>query len=367
MTQTVPVISPLVIPSSLDPGDPAAADFIAAGQLLNDHMLELWGNTDFHDSPATQLAGCRPSPVRRRVLLAARSGKEILGLATLSLPLADNTHSASVKVVVAPQARRAGLGSRLYAAVEQAAAAGGRRTILSETDHPERPAAGSGGTLAPKSGAGSIPADAATAFASKSGFSLEQVERISRLDLAAAAVGQEALDAAAAASGADYGLEFWRGACPEPLVDAYARLKQTMSVAPPMAGLDVEEEQWDAARVREAERKALDMDAEVLVSAVRHLPTGALAGHTVLMVFNSNPAVAFQDDTLVLREHRGHRLGMLLKAANLVRLREELPETARIWTWNAAENEHMLAINDELGFQPAGYSGEWQKAIGGAS
>ena len=44
-----------------------------------------------------------------------------------------------------------------------------------------------------------------------------------------------------------------------------------------------------------------------------------------------------------------------------MRLREELPEAERIWTWNAAENRHMLAINDQLGFQPAGYSGDWQK------
>lgn len=365
MTQTSPVIAPLAIPSSLGSGDPAAADFIAAGRLLNNHMLELWGSTDFHDSPETQLAGCRTTPVRRRVLLAARSGDEILGLATLSLPLIDNTHLGIVDVVVAPQARRAGLGSRLYAAAEQAAAADGRRTIMGETDHPAHPAGRGGGAVAPASGTGSVPADAAAAFALNNGFALEQVERISRLDLPEGAVGQDALEAAAAASGADYELAFWHGACPDHLVDAYALLRQTMSIAPPMAGLDVEEERWDAARVRETERKALDMNAEVLVCVVRHLPSGQLAGHTVLMVFNSNPAVAFQDDTLVLREHRGHRLGMLLKTANLVRLQHQLPDAVRIWTWNAAENEHMLAINDRLGFMPTGYSGEWQKLLPG--
>lgn len=360
MTQTPPVIAPLAVPATLDASDPAAADFIAAGRLLNDHMLEVWGNSDFHDSPETQLAGCRPSPVRRRVLLAARAGDEILGLAALSLPLADNTHSAFVRVVVAPHARRAGLGSRLYAAAEQAAAASGRTTLLGETDHPARPGQGAG-TVTPKSGTGTIPEDAAAAFAAGVGFTLEQVERISLLNLAEAAVGREGLGEAAAVAGGDYELEFWHGACPERLVDAYALLRQKMSTDAPMAGLQLEEERWDAARVREAERKAQEMDAEVLVSAVRHRASGHLAGHTLLMVFNSNPAVAFQDDTLVLREHRGHGLGMLLKAANLVRLREELPRVDRIWTWNAAENTHMLAINEQLGFTPAGYSGEWQK------
>jgi GNAT superfamily N-acetyltransferase len=360
MTQTSALIAPLAIPETLDASDPAAADFIAAGRLLNDHMLELWGNTDFHDSPETQLAGCRTTPVRRRVLLAARSGEEIVGLATVGLPLADNTHSALINVVVAPHARRTGLGLRLHAAAEQAAAASGRTTLLGETDHPARPG-GNVGTLAPQSGTGSIPADAAAAFAQKAGFTLEQVERISVLNVADAAPGQDALETAGAAAGADYELEFWRGSCPEHLVDAYARLRQKMSTDAPMAGLNLEEEHWDAARVRETERKAQDMDAEVLVSAVRHVPSGQLAGHSMLMVFNGNPLVAFQDDTLVLRDHRGHRLGLLLKTANLVRLRGELPEAVRIWTWNAAENKHMLDINDQLGFKPAGYSGEWQK------
>lgn len=363
MTQNSTVISPLAIPAVLDASDPAAADFVAAGVLLNDQMLELWGSSDFRDSAETQLAGCRATPVRRRVLLAARSGNEILGLATLSLPLADNTHSAMVNVVVAPHARRAGLGTRLYAAAEQAAAASGRTTLLGETEHPAQ-APGEGiGTLTPESGTGAIPADAAAAFAARAGFSLEQVERISLLDLAETAVGPETLDAAAAAAGPDYGLEFWRGPCPGQLVDAYALLRQKMSTDAPMAGLDLEEERWDAARVRESERKAVEMDAEVLVCAVRHLPTSELVGHTVLMVFNSNPGVAFQDDTLVLSKHRGHRLGMLLKAANLVRLRGQLPEAARVWTWNAAENTYMLAINDGLGFRPVGWSGEWQKQL----
>ena len=360
MTQPSVPIAPLAIPETLDPSDPAAADFIAAGRLLNENMLEIWGNADFQDSPETQLAGCRPTPVRRRVLLAARSGDEILGLATLSLPLTDNTHSAIVNVVVAPQARGRGVGSRLYAAAEQEAAVSGRTTLFGETDHPMRPGQADR-TIAPQSGTGNIPADPAAAFAEKTGFTLEQVERISRLDLDRTGVGQADLDAAAAAAGGNYELEFWRGSCPEPLVDAYAMLRRKMSTDAPMAGLDLQEERWDAARVRETERKARDMDAEVLVSAVRHVPSGQLAGHTMLMVFNSNPAVAFQDDTLVLREHRGHRLGMLLKMANVVRLRDELSDALRIWTWNAAENKHMLAINDQLGFKPAGYSGEWQK------
>ena len=70
-----------------------------------------------------------------------------------------------------------------------------------------------------------------------------------------------------------------------------------------------------------------------------------------------------QDDTLVLSEHRGRRLGMLVKAANLQRLAVEQPAARRVGTWNAEENSHMLAINVALGFRPAGGSGEWQARL----
>ena len=70
---------------------------------------------------------------------------------------------------------------------------------------------------------------------------------------------------------------------------------------------------------------------------------------------------AFQEDTLVLREHRGRRLGMLVKTANLARLAEVQPGARRIGTWNAEENAHMLAINVALGFRPAGVWAAWQR------
>lgn len=361
MTPRTAVIAPMPIPETLDSSDPAAEDFTAAVELINESFREVWGNDDFRDAPQTQLAGFRPSPMRRRIMFGARIEGELVGVATLKLPLLDNTHSAWVHVAVAPSFRRTGLGNRLYAAAEQAAAADGRLTLLGETDHPVRPGPDAGPVLRPQSGIGTIPADGAARFAADRNFELEQVERVSLLDLSGETDWKGLLDTAAAASGAEYMLEFWQGTCPEHLVEAYAQLRQKMSTDAPMAGLDLEEEQWDAGRIREGERKVREMDAEELVSAVRHVPTGRLAGHSVLMVFNSNPAVAFQDDTLVLAEHRGHGLGMLLKAANLVRLRRLLPDAGRVWTWNAAENGYMLSINETLGFRPVGYSGEWQK------
>ena len=63
----------------------------------------------------------------------------------------------------------------------------------------------------------------------------------------------------------------------------------------------------------------------------------------------------------MLAPHRGHRLGMRMKLANLVALDDADPTRERIYTWNADENEHMLAINVALGFRPFALESTWQR------
>ena len=86
-----------------------------------------------------------------------------------------------------------------------------------------------------------------------------------------------------------------------------------------------------------------------------------LAAFSVLQFSDEKPWLAEQDDTLVVKDHRGKRLGMLVKISNLRRLARKHPSVERVLTFNAAENQHMLAINEALGFRPAGYDGEWQR------
>lgn len=349
-------VEPFVLPQSSD--SPDAGGFLAVARLFNDQQREIWGNDDFFETPQAQLAGLRSTSTRRRQLLVARagSGQEILGVARLNLPLTDNLHTATLNVVVDARSRRRGVGAALCAAAEELAAADGRRTLIVETDHRQ-----DGGELtAGDVPAPSIPQDAAASFASACGFSLELIERISRLDLPVHSAG-EGLPGSTDGSG--YELVFWQDVCPDALADAYAQLRQKMSTDAPLGGLDLTPEVWDVPRVREAEEKARGMGYDVLVCAVRHTASGELAGHTVLEVARSNPSVAYQDDTLVLQHHRGNRLGMMLKAGNLQRLGRLFPEVQRVYTWNAEENRYMLAINVQLGFRPIGYAGEWQKEL----
>jgi hypothetical protein len=47
--------------------------------------------------------------------------------------------------------------------------------------------------------------------------------------------------------------------------------------------------------------------------------------------------------------HRGHRLGTLVKSAMLW-MREQESALARLDTWNVESNNHMIGINEQLGY-----------------
>ena len=127
-----------------------------------------------------------------------------------------------------------------------------------------------------------------------------------------------------------------------------------MSTDAPTGGLSYEEETWDVDRVRHVEDTWMQAGNISLVTAARHRESGELAAYSVLELAPSKPWLADQDDTLVAAGHRGHRLGMLVKIRNLRRLLADYPAVERVITFNAAENDHMLAINIALGFRPGG-------------
>jgi GNAT superfamily N-acetyltransferase len=136
-----------------------------------------------------------------------------------------------------------------------------------------------------------------------------------------------------------------------------------MSTDTPLGQVDFEEETWDGARVRRTFELAREQGRRVVETVARHRATGRLVAFTTMGVPSSDPASAYQWDTLVLREHRGHRLGLLVKAVNLQALLAELPGIRRVHTWNAVANEPMLRVNRTLGFAPIGQVTEWQKKL----
>ena len=155
----------------------------------------------------------------------------------------------------------------------------------------------------------------------------------------------------------------WTDRCPDEYVEQLAVLMSRMSTDAPTGGLSYEPKRPGMSPASGTSRTPGGRPETVsLVTAARHRDNGELAAYSVLELAPSKPWLADQDDTLVAASHRGHRLGMLVKIRNLRRLLAEYPAVERVITFNAAENDHMLAINIALGFRPAGCDGEWQNA-----
>lgn len=99
----------------------------------------------------------------------------------------------------------------------------------------------------------------------------------------------------------------------------------------------------------------------VLMVAARRVGGGSLVGYSRLNL--TAVGAASQHDTLVLKSHRGHGLGMLLKLANLVALRDLRGVGQKVFTFNAEQNRPMLDVNEAVGFVPAAREGVWQKRL----
>jgi GNAT superfamily N-acetyltransferase len=285
---------------------------------------------------------------RRFVMLAALLDGEVVAEANLHLPLKDNLHFAAVWMSVRPRWRRRGVGSALLAEVERQASLAGRTTVCVESDTaPGRPAA-------------------ADAFAPTHGYEKALVSVRSDLDLPEAGLDDllAPLESEAAPFAVDYDLLTWWDDVPDEWLDQRAALAARMSTDTPLGEIDVEEEAWDAERVRAQFAAGRAMGRRMVETVAVHGPTGRAVAFTDLAVAEHTPDVAYQWDTLVLADHRGHRLGQLVKAANLRALRAGLPGVRRVVTWNAESNRPMLRVNRALGFRPTGLNTEWQKHLG---
>lgn len=141
-------------------------------------------------------------------------------------------------------------------------------------------------------------------------------------------------------------------------------LARRISTDAPMGDLDLEEESWDAERVRDQWARGRAQGRRAVESVARHAGSGRLVGFTDLLISAATPHLGYQADTLVLHEHRGHGLGAALKRANLAAVHRDQPQVRTVRTWNARSNEPMLRVNRELGFVTTGHTQEWQKRLG---
>ena len=65
-----------------------------------------------------------------------------------------------------------------------------------------------------------------------------------------------------------------------------------------------------------------------------------------------------------MRGHRGHRLGLLLKTDMTALARARCSRRSpTIDTWNAESNDHMIGVNEALGYRIMGRELEFQKSL----
>ncbi|MBN9240327.1 MAG: GNAT family N-acetyltransferase [Leifsonia sp.] len=341
------VVERMPIPESLDA--PGGADFVEMVVVRNAIEAETSGLAEM--SPTAQdLLPHWQDAYSPQVLLVARVDGRIVGRATVDLG-EEGAVSAYLGVQVLAEHRRRGIGTALLEAAEAVAREAGRTVMQGDGMILPEP----GPQLDSPTGHGSVPAGAAAVrFALHHGYALGQVVRGSRLALP--------FDAALApVESPGYRVLAWEGAMPEERLDDIARLHERMATDAPSADLEVAPETWDADRVRALDALRAKTGTAMLTSVVEHIASGTLVAFSELSVPPDTALAVHQQDTLVLREHRGHRLGMLAKVANLELLGRRHPGHSWVITFNAEENRPMLDVNEAIGFVPFVYEAVWKK------
>lgn len=319
-----------------------------------------------HDRAAITPEGLLPDwhdSHRETVAFLVRVDGGDAGRAMYVATLEPRARAAELNVELARWAESDTTRDGAMAALTAVAAERGRTLGQAWTVH--RP--GGGDMLPAPTGFGGVPADdPTTAWFVSRGWQLEQVERVSEFTFAGSEDAIAERRARAEAAAPDYRYLSWWGATPDDRLDQLALLHTRMSTDAPWGGMEFTEEVWDAHRVRESDARLAASGGERLTGAIEHIPSGTLVGFAELEHYGGDPddAVTHQGDTLVLAEHRGHRLGMLLKTANIQLWRERYPHSPGIITYNAEENRPMLDVNEAVGFVPVNYIGSWQRELG---
>lgn len=271
-----------------------------------------------------------------------------VAIGALEVSRADNLDWIRGELFVDPTRRRAGHGTRVLAHLEARSRELERHALLFWV---------MGGVHERGSGAN-------RAFAPVRGYAVveENVER--ELDWPRPTGELERRRSEFLLCARDYEILSWRGAAPAELLAGRAHLSAIMPVEVPDSGYGLEVERWDDERVRHHEQRTHEMGRDLLVAVARHRPSGELVGYSELTVSREQPDTAYQWDTLVVRAHRGHRLGALMKIANLQQLERGAYRTRRIMTSNNSLNTAMIAVNEALGFYPTGGIVTWHKPLG---
>ncbi len=307
---------------------------------MSQRPVDLWPDWEI-----SRLSLPEADPENRVVLLGAYDAETMVGSGLVVVPLEDNTHLGVIEVYVPPEHRRRGLGTALLEHGEEIAVAAGRTTLIADVR---------------------VPFDednADSRWAQRRGYAVANEDAIKVVDLAATAHLLPELEARAAERLGDYRLAWWTDPAPEEHLASLAAAMSRFLEEIPLGDLDLQPQQWTPERLRGREARHAAQRREHL-TVVALTPSGEVAGYTNLGLSPHAPRVADIGDTLVLPDHRGHRLGLALKVVLHQQVRTLHPDAELVVTGNATSNTWMNAVNEQLGYQPVDRCLELQKRTG---
>lgn len=281
---------------------------------------------------------------RQHRLLAERTvagRREIIGTGWIGIPLAENTDQAMVEPIVHPDHRGHGAGTALLTSMAQIAQDAGR-TVLSTWG------------VVPLDGEVDDPDLPANRLAARFGMTRKNLAVARVLDLPMDPTLLDRLWARAEPRLDGYRILSWIDRTPAEHLAAYGVLLRQLELDDPDEDVVHEAPEYTPERIRIAEDRKERKGLRSLV-AVALAPDGSFAGNSVVEFHSgAGTTLGFQENTLVMPDHRGHRLGYALKVTTHRMLAEHAPQLRRLATWNSHVNPWMIQINEDLGYRVIG-------------
>lgn len=282
-------------------------------------------------------------PNQWRAFFAGRDAAGALigyGVVSRSLNEPENAHLRWTELAVAARHRRKGVGRALMRRLVEAVEGQGD-DIVFMTQTTDR-----------------VPSGAE--FAKRIGAQPGLDMKTNQLDLSK--VDRAKVEEWAAISPKGYRLERIDDTVPAELVAPYIQASSGMNDAP-RGDLKIADWKLTEEHIRERESWFKQTGSEWWLLVAVHEASGEGAGFTEVTYDPNVPHVIWQQGTAVIDAHRGHRLGMWMKAVMLKRILDERPKALFIRTGNANTNAQMLGINTQLGFVQAWSACLWQISI----
>lgn len=334
----------------IDPDDEGALAAFAA--VLEASDKEMWPDLCGYQLDDVRAFARFRGKGRRYELLAASAAQgagPVLGVALMEFPMLENPHSAEITLAVHPRQRRRGVGTAIVEKMVERARADGRRTLNSIVDVP----------------LSRVGDDGSRQFAAAVGFesTLTGNLRHLRVPMDEDRLGELREVVASARDAADYRTHTFETPWPPEFIDDACTLLGVMSTDEPAGDGERQAERWDEERLRENEALLAARGARRLAAVAEYVPSRRLVAMTELLVADGVPDQSWQMITVVHPDHRGHRLGLAVKLANLDLLARQAPDVRIVQTGNASVNTPMIGVNEMMGFEVVSEGAFWQKHL----